>query len=166
MGGSNKMSTQKELLHQRQKLLDEYEKSIGLPDHTPPGEENELQQYLHMTRNQIEALDSATAFSISARLSQFAFYFQRAINREKSNKIWAEAQLARIVCKEALQYDKYTPNKTELVCRENVAAYELKQIAIYAEQRIARIEEISSGLRNLSYVLSMVAKSKMGENNV
>jgi len=164
MGRTPKMS-QKELLQRRQALLDEYEQSIGLPQNSINAEENELSQYLSMTRNQIEALDSTTALAISARLSQFAFYFQRAINREKANKIWAESQLASIVCKEALQYDKYTPNKTELVCRENSAARELKNIAVYAEQRITRLLDISSGLRNLSYVLTMIAKNKMGENN-
>lgn len=156
--------TQKEKLEMRRDLLDSYEQSIGLPANSPPGEENELQQYLDMTRNQVEALDAGTAVGISYRLSQFAFYFQRAINREKANKTWADTELTYIVCKEALQYDRYTPNKTELVCRENSAARELRSISIYAQQRIERLEELSSGLRNLSYTLGLIAKNRMGEN--
>jgi hypothetical protein len=159
-----KPKTQKDKLEMRRDLLDEYERSIGLPTNTPPGEENELQQYLNMTRNQIEALDAGTAVGISYRLSQFAFYFQRAINREKANKTWAENELKYIICKDLLQYDSYTPNKTELVCRENSAARELRSIGIYAQQRIERLEEISAGLRSLSFSISNVAKNRMGEH--
>lgn len=161
--GTNDTVTQREKLEKRRQLLDDYEHSIGLPSNTPPGTENELQQYLNMTRNQIEALDITTALSISIRLSQFSIYFQRAINREKTNKTWAESELSFLICKEALQFDRYTPHKTELICRENIAANELRQILNYAQQRIERLEELASGLRNLSYVISLIAKARLGD---
>jgi hypothetical protein len=155
--------TQKIQLENRQKLLDEYEKSIGLPSNRPPGNEGELQGYLDMGRTVIEALDAHSAAAIATRLSQFSFYFQRAINRERSNKTWANEQLSFVTCKEILQYDKYTPNKMELICRENKAADELRRIGLFAQQRIERLEELSAGLRNISYVIGLVCKAKLGE---
>ena len=154
----------KENLNKRQAILDQYESSIGLPINNAPGDSTELEDYLSMSRPQIEALDATTAIAISARLAQFAFYFQRAMNREIANKIWAESELSRVVCKEVLQYDQYTPNKVELVCRENSAAKELRQIVIFAKQRIARLDDIASQFRNLGYIISLVAKNRMGEN--
>lgn len=155
---------QKEKMEKRREILDGYEQSIGLPVNMAPGEMTELEEYLMMTRPQVEALDARTSISISVRLAQFAFYFQRAINREKANKTWAEAELARVVCKEVLQYDKYTPNKVELVCRENSAARELREITVYAQQRIDRLDEISSQFRNLGFVIGRVANNRLGEN--
>lgn len=157
--------TQKTQLEVRQQLLDDYEKTIGLPANRPPGDENELQSYLSMTRTMVESLDAHSAAAVAVRLSQFSLYFQRAINRERSNKTWANEQLTFIVCKDILQYDKYTPNKIELICRENKAADELRRIAIYAQQRIERLEELAAGLRNISYVLGLVCKAKLGENS-
>ena len=148
----------------REALLEQYERSIGLLDNTPPGNENELKDYLSMTRNQVESLDASTAIGISVRLSQFAFYFQRAINRERANKIWAENELNLIVAKESLQYDKFTPNKAHLICSDNTAAAELNKICVYANQRIQRLEEISSGLKSLGYVLGLLFKSKTGDH--
>lgn len=154
---------QRAKLEKRQELLDEYEKSIGLPANKEPGSITELEEYLTMSRPQIEALDTKTAIAISIRLAQFAFYFQRTINREKANKTWAEAELARVICKEVLQYNQYTPNKTELVCSENLVARELREIVIYAKQRINVLEDIASQFRNLGYVISLVVKNKTGE---
>lgn len=155
---------QREKLDKRRELLDEYEKGIGLPVNSEPGQMTELEEYLMMSRPQVEALDARTAITISIRLAQFAFYFQRAMNRERANKIWAESELARVVCKDVLQYDKYTPNKVELACRENSAARELREIVVYAKQRIERLEDISSQFRNLGYVISLVAKNRLGED--
>lgn len=156
--------TQRELLEQRQTLLDGFESSQGLPEHKPPGTENELQQYLNMNKTIIEALDASTAASIAVRLSQYAFYFQRTLGRQKSIKTWADAELQHITCKEIMQYDKYTPNKLNLVCMDNSAANELRQISLYAQQRIDRFEELASGIRNISYVIGLVFKSRMGDN--
>lgn len=157
------MTTQKDQMEERQKLLDEYEKSLGLPINTPPGEEEELQFYLDMNRTAIEALDASTSASISVRLSQFAFYFQRAINRERSIKTWANEQLSFITAEEVLQLDKYTPNKIALICKHNKAADELRRIALYAQQRIERLEELAAGLKSIGYVISLVCKAKIGE---
>lgn len=157
--------TIKEKLNKRREILDAYEQSIGLPDHTPPGEENELQTYLSMDRKQIEALDAESAVSVSYRLSQFSFYFQRTINRERANLAWAKGEFKKVVAPHLQQYTQYTANKEELVCRENEVARELKNIMNFAEQRIIRIEELSSALKSLSFVIGNMVKVRLGERN-
>lgn len=164
MTEEQKPQTQKDRLSLRQEMLDKYEKSIGLPLNNPPGTEEELQTYLNLTKNQLEALDPVSARQIAVRLSQFAFYFQRVVNREKSIKIWAGNEITRIGCVQLRQYDQFTPNKIELLARENSAIAELQSMVRWASERIQRLEDISSGLRDLKYILSMVAKNKE-ENN-
>lgn len=153
---------QNEKLNNRDKILDEYENQLGLPENKPPGHTSELEQYLTMDRKEIEALVPSTAISISYRLSQFSFYFQRCINREMARVKWADSELRYIASQEMLKVDQYATNKLELVCHNNSAANSLRQIKTFAEQRVSRLSEISSSIRNLSYTISLIIKSKTG----
>ncbi len=159
------MNTQKERLSKRSLLLDTYENQIGLPPNLPPGDEGELQEYLIMDRQVIEAMSPDKAYSISVRMSQYGFYLQRCINRDKSILTWADSELTKLIAKHLSDYDQFTKYeaKVALICRENVAAQEIQDIKSYASQRIDRLSELSAGIRNLSYVISLGFKMKMGE---
>lgn len=160
------MKPQKERLAARNLLLDQYENKIGLPPNLPPGDESELQEYLVMDRQTIEAMSPNRAISISIRMSQYAFYLQRCINRDKSILTWADSELTGLIVKHLGDYDKFTKYeaKVALICNENIAAQEIKTIQSYASQRIDRLSDLSSGIRNLSYVISLVFKTKTGDS--
>ena len=161
------MSVFKQKLADINKLLDEYENKIGLPVNVPPGDENELQEYLSMDRQTVEAMSPDRAIAISVRLSQYSFYLQRCLNRDKAIKTWADSELNSIIATHFNDYDKYTKYemRASLICKENSAAKELQSIMIYASQRIERLNDLSGGIKNLSYVISLVFKNKIGDSN-
>jgi hypothetical protein len=154
-----------EKLKENQDILDAYEKSHGVPNIKPPGTEEELQEYISMERDVIEKLPPEKIWSISVRLSQYSFYLQRSINRSKSIITFANNEINKIVANEIGQYDKFTKHdiKVYQICKTNVAAMELIKIKLYAEQVVDRFSELSNGVKNLSYVLSMGYKNKIGE---
>ena len=158
--------TQVEQLQKRNQTLDDYEKGLGLPPNLPPGSEEELQRFLSMDKLDIQQLSASAAIGISAKLTQFSFYFQRCINREKSSKTWADQQLYSIVAEELLQYNNsYLPTDAKIacICKTNTAASEVRKMVTMAQQRINRLEEISGGLKNMSYTMSLVIKTNLGE---
>ena len=165
-GSTQALKTQKEKLTDRTQLLDQYENKIGLPANVPPGDENELQEYLSMDRQTVEAMSPDRAIAISVRLSQYSFYLQRCLNRDKAIKIWADSELDKIVGQHVLDYDKYTKYemRVALICRENKAAQEILSIKSYASQRIERLSELAGGTKSLSYVISLIFKIKIGDS--
>ena len=162
MGQNIIMTTQKERLDKRRELLDSYEQSLFLPNHSPPGTEAELQGYLNLDRTEIESLHPHQAVSISVRLGQFSFYFHRCLNREISNRTWAQSELDRIVAEHSQDYSTYikADHKIHLVCKENGVAAELRSIVVYAQQRIDRLSDLHSEIKNIAYLLSLLRKSK------
>ena len=74
--------TSKEELEHWDKILDEYESSIGLPASSNNSESSqELNQYLSMSRDVIEKLTPEDCFQMAYRLGQMAFHIQRILNR-------------------------------------------------------------------------------------
>ena len=159
------MKNQQEKLVDNQKLLDAQEKQFNLPEAKPPGTEEELQEYLSMSREVIEKLSPEKIWSISVRLSQFAFYIQRNINRNNAIIKYAEHEINKIVSQEIKQFDKFTKHEVKVyqICRTNSAAIEALKIKIYAEQTVDRLTDLASGLKNLSYIISMPYKHKVGD---
>ena len=84
--------TAKEDLQHWDNILDEYEASIALPRYAAQYgvSESEINQYLTMTRDEIEKLSPEDCAQISYRLAQFAFHIQRTINREIARSNWSE----------------------------------------------------------------------------
>ena len=155
-----------ENMEKRDEILSDYEHGLGLPSNLAPGSEDELQGYLVMNRSQIEVLSAEDAFGIALRLSQYSFYLQREMNRERARITWANKELTSAVSGEIGQYsDSYLKNdaKVALICKENNVAKQLSDIQVFAEQRVERLQELASGLRNISYIVSLVAKNKSGD---
>ena len=152
-------------LKENQDILDAYEKSHGIPELKPPGTEDELQEYLSMERDIIEKLPPEKIWPIAVRLSQYSFYLQRSINRSRSIITFANNEINKIVANEINQYDKFTKHdiKVYQICKTNTAAVELIKIKLYAEQVVERFTDLASGIKNLSYVLSMGYKNKVGD---
>jgi len=148
------------------KALDEYEGKIGLPNTiTAPGDEDELNEYLNMERNVIEALSSVECASIAVRLQQFAFYIQRLLNRETARANWANATLASAVAPKLNSYDKYAKYevKVELAASENNYVSKLLSISKYAERRKDRLFYLASSIASLSKALEGVKQAKISE---
>ena len=169
MGNSTIMTatTQNDLKQDMIKKLDEFEASLGLPENVAPGEMEELQSYLTMSKDLIESFTPQRLISISIRLSQYSFYLQRCINKSKAIKTWATHQITRIASTEMLQHDKYLKHeiKLSLISQTNEAVKHLSIIIRDQEQIIDRLYDLSNNIRNLSYVFSLESKAKLGDRS-
>lgn len=154
--------TAKERLENIDNILDEYEKSIGVPS-CRPVEESELSQYLSMNKDMIEKLSPEDCAIISMRLAQAAFYIQRTQNKEKSRSLWANSELTKLIAVENSNYDKYLRHdlKVATIIKDNSYASSLYEISRYADQRVQRLEFLATSLKNLSDVLINVNRAKV-----
>ena len=162
MGQNPIMATAQEKMEFRENLLDEYEKSIHVPSNLPPGMETELQQYLSMDKVAIESLDRESSLAISIRLAQYAIFVRRCVNKEKGRIRWANDEITKMSAKQYNQFDPYIRYEVRLamICGQDTAAQELQSIITYAQQRVDRLDELASDIKNLGYIFSLLYKNK------
>ena len=103
------MLTTKEQVEQWDKVLDEYESSIGLGQYSQVHSftESELNEYFNMNRDAVEKLTPEDCAQISYRLAQYAFFLQRTINRETARHNWAEETIKETIADEINNYKGY-----------------------------------------------------------
>lgn len=156
--------TAKEDLQYWDNILDEYESSLSLPKYaTQYGvAESEVNQYLTMTRDEIEKLTPEDCAQISYRLAQFAFHIQRTINREIARSNWADETIKETIADEINNYKGYGfVEKSLQAIKHNDKASSLNSIKKYAKQRIDRLSYIANSIKNLSDIMMAVQKTKV-----
>jgi hypothetical protein len=156
-------SSSSEQVNYWDKVLDEYEKSIGLPQYSSTSlSENELNQYLTMDRSYIEKLTPEDCGQISYRLAQFSFHIQRTINRENARYNWAEETIKEVIADEINNYKGYGyVEKSAQAIKHNDKAASLNKIKKYAKQRSDRLTYLSSATKNLSDIILSIQKTKV-----
>lgn len=155
--------TSKEEVQYWDSVLDEYEKSIGLPQYSITSlSEEELNTYLTMGRDQLEKLSPEDCAQISYRLGQFSFHIQRTINREIARHNWSEENIKETIADEINNYKGYGYIEKSLqAIKHNDKASSLNSIKKYAKQRIDRLSYIANSLNNLSNILLSIQKTKV-----
>jgi len=156
--------TAKEDLQYWDTILDEYESSISLPKYaTHYGvTEQEVNQYLSMSRDEIEKLSPEDCAQISYRLAQFAFHIQRTVNREMARFNWADETIKETIADEVNNYKGYGfIEKSLQAIKHNDKATALNNIKKYAKQRIDRLSYIANGTKNLSDIMMSIQKTKV-----
>jgi len=144
------------------KVLDEYEASIGLSTYTANSfREEELNEYLTMDRNVLEKLSPEDCAQISYRLAQFSLHIQRTLNRENARLNWAEETIKETIADDINNYKGYGYlEKSSQAIKHNEKAMALNKIKKYAKQRSDRLTYISSCVKNLSDILLSINKTK------
>jgi hypothetical protein len=157
-----KASSKDELNHW-DKLLDEYEQSIGMSSYkTDFLPENELSNYLSMTRDELEKLNPDDCAQISYRLAQFSFHIQRTINRELARYNWADETIKDTIADEINNYKGYGyVEKAYQAIKHNDKALSLNKIKKYAKQRADRLSYLANGVKNLSDIIMSISKIKV-----
>lgn len=152
----------KEELQHWDKILDEYEKSIGLSEYTINTiASDEINKYTSMNRDEIEKLNPEDCAQISYRLSQFAFYLQRSLNRELSRYNWADESIKEVIADEINNYKGYGYIEKSLqAIKHNEKATGLNNIKKYAKQRSDRLQYLANNIKNLSDIMLSIQKSK------
>jgi hypothetical protein len=156
--------TAKEELQYWDKILDEYEKTLSLPEYGIgcAVTETEINQYLSMTRDEVEKLTPEDCAQIAYRFSQFAFYVQRSLNREIARYNWADEGIKETIADEINNYKGYGYIEKSLqAIKHNDKASSLNSIKKYAKQRIDRLSYIANNIKNLSEVILSVQKTKV-----
>lgn len=160
--------TSKEELEYWDKILDEYENSIGLPTLSVSQIETskELDQYLTMSRDIIERLTPEDCAQISYRLGQMSFHIQRTLNREIARHNWAEDSAKMVIADELNNYKGYGYiEKFYQAVKNNDKANSLYKIQKYAKQRMDRLSYLANNLKNLSDILLSIQRNKVKNVN-
>lgn len=159
---TNNQKTSSEQLNYWDKILDEYETSLGLPSYSDKIlPEAELNEYLTMDRTILEKLSPEDCAQISYRLGQFSFHVQRSINRENARYNWAEETIKETIADDINNYKGYGYlEKSSQAIKHNDKASALNKIKKYAKQRSDRLTYISSSIKNLSDILLSIQKTK------
>lgn len=154
--------TSKEEVSEWDKILDEYETSVGMPKYVSDSmPESELNNYLTMSRDSLEKLTVEDCGQIAYRLGQFAFHIQRTINRETARFNWAEETIKEIIADDINNYKGYGyVEKSSQAIKHNDKAASLQKIKKYAKQRSDRLTYIASSVKNLSDILLSIIRLK------
>lgn len=155
--------TSKEELEYWDKILDEYESSLGIPPSLASVESSdELNSYLSMNRDAIEKLTPEDCFQIAYRLGQMAFHIQRNLNREIARHNWAEDSLKLVIADDINNYKGYGyMEKLYQAIKNNDKANSLHKIQKYAKQRMDRLSYLANSLKNLSDILLSIQRNKV-----
>lgn len=159
--------TSKEELEYWDKILDEYEQSIGLSLHNNNTEtSNELNEYLTMTRDVIEKLTPEDCAQIAYRLGQMSFHIQRTLNREIARHNWAEDTAKMVIADELNNYKGYGYiEKFYQAVKNNDRASSIYKIQKYAKQRMDRLSYLANNLKNLSDIILSIQRNKVKNVN-
>lgn len=158
------MQTTKEQVEYWDKILDEYESSIGLVKYSENHSfnEDEYNNYFAMSRDMIEKLTPEDCAQISYRLAQYAFFLQRTLNREIARHNWAEESIKECIADEINNYKGYGfLEKSLQAIKHNDKAEALNRIKKYAKQRIDRLSYLGGSIKNLSDIILSVQKTKV-----
>jgi hypothetical protein len=154
----------KEQVEEWDRILDEYEKSIGLGTYSDIHNftEEELNSYFSMSRDIIEKLTPEDCAQISLRLAQYALFLQRTINREIARHNWAEESIKESIADEINNYKGYGYIEKSLqAIKHNDKASGLNRIKKYAKQRMDRLSYLANNIKNLSDIILAVQKTKV-----
>lgn len=151
-----------ERMHTIDKVLDEYESSIGLNKYEEVPEYAEsVNKYLGMSRDKIEQLSVEDCAYASYILSSFSFHIQRASNRELSRLNWAKSQIKDVICKVTHQYQGNWHNQEQQAILDNEYTRKLNSIQTYCQQRLDRLTYLSSSIRNVADTFNQIQKAKV-----
>ncbi len=150
----------KEQVEYWDKILDEYENSIGFNPYNNVFQHN-MEQYFSMTRDDIESMSPEDCAQVSYVLDNFAFHIQRSINREIARVNWAEDSIKEVIADEINNYKGYGYIEKSLqAIKHNDKASSLNKIKKYAKQRSDRLSYLANNIKNLSDIMLSVQKAK------
>lgn len=154
----------KEQVEEWDRVLDEYEQSIGLGKYADSqGFANEeLNDYFTMSRDVIEKLTPEDCAQIALRLSQYALFLQRTLNRESARYYWADESIKETIADDLNNYKGYGyVEKAPQAIKHNEKANALNKIKKYAKQRMDRLSYLAANIKNLSDIVLSVQKTKV-----
>lgn len=146
-------------------ILDEYEVSLGLAKFNEDfGNAQEAQKYLSLSRDQIEKMGIDECAEAAYILGSLAFHISRSINREQSRLNWAKSSIREIICTKAHSYNGAWSNQDMQAILDNDVSRKLNDICKYCQQRIDRLNYLSSSIKNISDLFINLQRAKVSHH--
>jgi hypothetical protein len=154
------------------KLLDEYEKGIGLPLYFENKEfeqvldYTEIKTYLEYSKDELKQLTVEDCATTQYQLTKFAFQLQRLLNRETQRVQWCDSELNRLIGKVWNDYKAYKLEE-KIICFINDDSYAERVFKIreYAHYRVTRLNFIALSIKDFGENLRNIQKIKEREYN-
>jgi len=140
--------------------LDQYEKSIGLPEFSEDASNDDVKKYLEMTREQMELLSIEDCAQAALMLSGYCFYLQRCYNREISRINWAKGVLSKQISGREAQYKGSWDSQYHQAINNDDFAKKVLTLKNYAQQRADRLTFLATSVRNISDLLVNLQRAK------
>lgn len=153
------MVTLEEKVQRINELLDSYEEQLGLPKFDKYGQD--IKKYLDMSHSELQALTPMLCAEISVILTQYAFYIQRAINRETAILNWAKKNLTYSVAPKAKQYKGSFAQQEAQAVMDDEFCKKLITLISKAEQRTDRLQFLANNIKAISEQLNRLQQAKM-----
>ena len=144
-----------------EKILDEYEETIGLPGFVEQVDDDDVRKYLSMTRGQMEKLGIEDCAEIALRLGSFSFHIQRCYNREISRVNWADGVLKKIISGKEQQYAGSWESQFHQAIKGDDYASGVLKLKNYAKQRADRITFLATSSKNMSDLFKNLQMAKV-----
>ena len=144
-------------------LLEEYEKSIGL-NTTDFSKLDDVNQYLALSRDDIERLTGEDCAQIAYVLKQYAFHWQKAYNREIARANFAQGKIDLLVADEVRQYSGSWEQTRSAAIKHNELALKMYKVEMNSRMRADRINFISKPVSDLAEALINIQISKGRRN--
>ena len=165
MNGKEEYKTAKDQLEKWDKILDEYERSVGLPAFSTNRNSSAATEFLSMDRNQIEKLSPEDCAQAALILNELAFHVQRAYNREIARVKWSEDTSKEVVANEVGGYKGYSyAERFQQAVKNNAHALSLNKIRKYAQQRADRLSFLASNMNTRADIFLATQRSKRYSN--
>jgi len=141
--------------------LDEYEKKIGLPGFIEDVVDDDVKQYLSMSREQMEKLGVEQCAEIALALGGFSFHLQRCLNRETARVKWAENRLKKLISGKEQQYVGSWDSQFHQAIKDDDFAKGLLKLKSYAQQRVDRLTFLATSVKNMSDLFKNLQMAKV-----
>ena len=153
-------NTAKERLEKLDEILDSYEIDLGIPKYTKEFYDESTQQYLELSRDQIEKLTPENCAEAALLLASLSFHLQRSYNRELARVNWATQILKTTLSGREQQYKGSWESQFNQAVKEDSYATKIEQIKRYAQHRADRLTYLAYSVKNISDIFLSVQKAK------
>lgn len=145
--------------------LDRWESSLGLPVSCPVEVELEATRLLSISPRVLHAMGSADLGEAAYVLEQFAFFLQRATNREQTRLRRAEENVRRLIAPHLQKVSAYSWDERKLLAvRYSQAAREQDNERVEAQLRVDRLAYLAARVGGLVKAFQGLQQARSGRD--
>lgn len=155
MPGENESSPIETRLEQVEKILAEYERSVGMPELLiTETDKNESSDILAINLAHLQKMTPRECQEKAFAIQRYSYFVQRSINKEQSRVRWVEENIKSIIAPRLGQQKGYSFEERKLTAvRENDVAMKLDKIRVHAQLRIDRLSFLTNRLDGMAKAL-------------